>query len=294
MQQWKIGKVTITRIEELTGPLFDPVRFLPDFKPEILDTHRDWLYPDHVDPVSGNLIASMHSWLIQTPHHNVLVDTCIGDDKERMPYRNWHRMTTPWLHNLNATGITPEQIDLVMCTQLHLDHVGWNTRLQDGKWVPTFPNAKYVFSRIEYQHRLTQRDAKDPDTFQTINNQTFDDSVAPIMDLAQLTEGQTPLIADLLHIHPAPGHTPGSITLALESEGEEAIFTGDICHHPLQIIQPDWNSAYCEQPDQAIATRRATLDYCTGRHALMLPGHFGGSHAGYVEHNSAGYSFRPG
>jgi glyoxylase-like metal-dependent hydrolase (beta-lactamase superfamily II) len=290
-QQWQVGQARITRIEELIGPLFDPVRFLPNYDPAVFEAHRSWLYPNHVDAASGNLIASMHSWLIETPHHNILVDTCIGDDKERMPYRNWHRMKTPWLANLAATGVTPADIDFVLCTHLHLDHVGWNTRLRDGNWVPTFPNARYVFARLEYEHRVAERSEANPDTFRAINNQTFDDSVVPIMHLAQLIDGETELIADLIRIRPAPGHTPGSVTLALTSDGDEALFTGDICHHPIQVYQPDWNSAYCEVADAARATRKATLAYCANRHALMLPGHFGASHAGYVEPAADAFAF---
>jgi hypothetical protein len=156
MQQWKIGSSTITRIEELIGPLFDPETFFPDYSKEIIEQHRDWIYPNHVDETSGRIIASMHSWLIESAHHKILVDTCIGNDKERMPYRDWHRMQSPWMTNLKAAGVSPEEIDYVMCTHLHVDHVGWNTRLQDGQWVPTFPNARYVFSEIEFNFSFSQ------------------------------------------------------------------------------------------------------------------------------------------
>ena len=212
MQHWQVGDTRITRIEELIGPLFDPVMFFPDYSAEVVAKHRDWIYPNHIDEDSGRIIASMHSYLIETPHHKILIDTCIGNDKERMPYRDWHRMQTPWLANLKAAGVTPEQIDYVMCTHLHVDHVGWNTRLQDGQWVPTFPNAKYVFSEIEFEFWKSERNAENPEVFNAVNNQTFDDSVLPIMGLAELIEGEVDLIDDLLHISPAPGHTPGSIT----------------------------------------------------------------------------------
>ena len=208
MQQWKIGNVNITRIEELIGPLFDPARFFPDFDPEVFDQHREWLYPRQVDSASGNLIASMHSWLIETGHHKILVDTCIGNDKDRMPYRNWSRMHTPWLRNLVRTGVSPEEIDFVMCTHLHIDHVGWNTRLVDGNWVPTFPNAKYVFARTEFE--FWQQARERTDNFNEVNKKTFDDSVLPIVDLAEMIDGEHELIADLVHLKPAPGHTPGS------------------------------------------------------------------------------------
>ncbi|HAK51614.1 MAG TPA: MBL fold metallo-hydrolase [Gammaproteobacteria bacterium] len=289
MQQWQIGDATITRIEELIGPLFDPARFFPDFDPEVFERHRKWLYPNQVDPSSGNLIASMHSWLIETGHHKILVDTCIGNDKDRMPYRNWHRMHTPWLQNLANAGASPDEIDFVMCTHLHIDHVGWNTRLVDGNWVPTFPNAKYVFAKTEFEFWQQARERSD--TFNEVNNKTFDDSVLPIVDLAEMIEGEHELIADLVHLQPAPGHTPGSTTLQLSSKKEQAIFTGDICHHPIQVYQPDWNSAYCELHDQAIATRHSILEACADHHTLMLPAHFGPTHAGYVTTGIDGFGF---
>jgi len=289
--QWKLGTTTITRIEEMTGPMFDPARFFPDFDPAVFDQHRHWLYPDHVDRERGLIIASMHSWLIETRHHKILIDTCIGNDKERMPYQNWHGMQTPWMDNLKATGITPDEIDFVMCTHLHVDHVGWNTMLDDGQWVPTFPNASYVFAKQEYEFWKEERDEPDPDEFRQVNNQTFDDSVMPIMHLAQLIEGETQLIEDLLTIHPAPGHTPGSIAIELNDQGETGVFTGDICHHPIQVVKPEWNSAYCEIPDLARSTRHDILAHCCSTNALMLPAHFGPGHAGHVRDTSEGFTF---
>ena len=292
MQHWQVGDTRITRIEELIGPLFDPVMFFPDYSAEVVAKHRNWIYPNHIDEDSGRIIASMHSYLIETPHHKILIDTCIGNDKERMPYRDWHRMQTPWLANLKAAGVTPDQIDYVMCTHLHVDHVGWNTRLQDGLWVPTFPNAKYVFSEIEFEFWKNERNADNPEVFNAVNNQTFDDSVLPIMGLAELIEGEVDLIDDLLHISPAPGHTPGSITVTLSSAGDKALFTGDICHHPIQVYEPHWNSAFCEIPDKAISTRKEVLEFCIESNAIMMPAHFGPSFTGHVQDAGGGFSFK--
>lgn len=289
--QWKVGETTVSRIEEMIGPMFDPVTFLPDFDPAVFEEHRSWLYPDHVEEAHGRIIASMHSWLIETPHHKVLIDTCIGNDKERMPYRNWHGMQTGWMNNLLATGVTPDDIDFVMCTHLHVDHVGWNTRLKDGQWVPTFPNAKYIFAREEYDFWHRERQHTDADEFKRVNHQVFDDSVLPIMHLAELIDGETELIADLLRIKPAPGHTPGSIAIELSDAGEKGLFTGDICHHPIQVVKPDWNSAFCERPDQARQTRRKILGECCNDSTLMLPAHFGGEHAGYVRSQGDSFNF---
>ena len=269
------------------GPLFDPRQFFPALKPGAFEVHQDWLFPNHVDAKTGRLIASMHSWLIETDHHKILVDTCIGNNKQRMPHRDWHEMKTPWLRNLHKTGVKPEEIDYVMCTHLHVDHVGWNTQLKDGQWVPTFPNAKYIFSKTEHEFWREQRNKNSEEPFATLNNQTFDDSVVPIMHLAELIEGETELIADQLNVTPAPGHTPGSILIEVQDKGEIGIFTGDICHHPLQIVLPELNSAFCEIPDAAKKTRRKVLEICCDQGALMLPAHFGRGFAGYIrEHRS--------
>ncbi len=289
MQTWQIGKTTVSRIEELTGPLFDPVMFFPDYDPAVFEKHRDWIYPGHVDRDSGRIIASIHSWLIQTPHHKILIDSCVGNDKDRMPFRDWHHMQTPWLRNLEAAGASPEQVDYVMCTHLHVDHVGWNTRLADGQWVPTFPNAEYIFSRTEFEFWQAQREKDDAETFSEINQKTFDDSVLPIMDLARLIEGEAEIIDDLLHIDPAPGHTPGSITVDLA--GGAALFTGDIMHHPIQVYEPHWNSAFCELPEQARETRRKVLERCEAHDTLMMPAHFGPSFVGRVRDKGPGFAF---
>jgi glyoxylase-like metal-dependent hydrolase (beta-lactamase superfamily II) len=281
MQSWHIGSIKITRIEELMGPLFDPVMFFPAFDELVIDKHRHWLEPNHLHE-SGNIIASMHSWLIETPHHKILVDSCIGNDKDRMPYRDWHKMNTPYLNTLYRTGVTAEQIDYVLCTHLHVDHVGWNTRLSDGQWVPTFPNARYLFSRTEFEFWEAKHKNEEAEVFNEVNFKTFSDSVLPIMHLAELIEDEAELLDGMVQIRPAPGHTPGSITVSVHENTKEALFTGDILHHPIQVYEPHWNSAFCELPEQAIATRQQVLEHCMNHQTLMMPAHFGPSHAGYV------------
>ena len=293
---WQIGQAKITRIEEIVGPMFDPVRFFPEYDEAVFDRHAAWLYPHHATPhhTAGKpvrLIASIHSWLIETPHHKILVDTCIGNDKQRMPYRNWHQMQTAWPSNLAAAGVKVEEIDFVMCTHLHVDHVGWNTRLENGQWVPTFPNAKYIFAKQEYEFWKAEREKADPDEFHQVNNQTFDDSVLPILHLAELVEGEAALIDDLLHVTPAPGHTPGNMTLDLRSGGEGACFTGDVCHHPIQVYEPSWNSTFCEIPEMARSTRQSVLTRCADDRLSVFPAHFGPSHAGQVKSNDKGFEF---
>ena len=280
---WQVGDTRITRIEELLGPLFDPVQFFPAFDPEMLIEHKDWLFPNHVDARSGRIIASMHAWLIETPHHNILIDSCIGNDKDRTPYRNWHEMNTDWMSRLQSTGLSPADIDYVLCTHLHVDHVGWNTVWVNGTWQPTFANARYVIAEAELRHLEATLNAIDPgDEFALVNQKTYFDSIQPVLHQTDLVVHSQALISDRLNIDLTPGHTPGSLTIALSSQGEEARFCGDICHHPLQVYEPTMNSAYCELPEQAIATRLALLEDCAENGHLLMPAHFGPSHAAKV------------
>jgi len=289
MESWQIGNSTVYRIEEQYGPLFDATTFFPDFDESVIQQHAHWMCPSYYDLSNHRLIASIHSFVIKTPHHTVLIDGCIGNDKSRMPYRDWHLMNTPYLSRLQTIGISPADVDFVMCTHLHVDHVGWNTRLENGQWVPTFPNAKYLFSKTEFEFWQAERNKNEGETFAAINNQTFDDSVLPIMHLAELIEGQHEVISDLLAIQPAPGHTPGSITISLSEGGEEALFSGDIMHHPIQIAETHWNSAYCELPEQAIATRRDVLSHCCNHGSLLMPAHFAYPFCGHIHQDDKGF-----
>ncbi|MDP6345991.1 MAG: MBL fold metallo-hydrolase [Alphaproteobacteria bacterium] len=275
MNQLAIGEATVDRVEDMPGPSFRLTTMFPDFDPAVFERHRDWLVPNYVNVEKMALVMSLHSWVIRVGGLTVLVDTCIGNDKDRLPAEPWHQRQGPYLERLAAAGVRPEQVDLVMCTHLHPDHVGWNTQMADGRWLPTFPNAKYLFSRTEYEH--FQAKAEDMD------RQCFEDSVLPIVEheQAEMTEGAHAIDPGML-IEPAPGHTPGHITLKLESGGDAAIFTGDILHHPLQVYRPDWNSRFCALPDEARRTRRAVLEHCVERGALLMPAHFGAPHCCHV------------
>jgi glyoxylase-like metal-dependent hydrolase (beta-lactamase superfamily II) len=290
VQRWGVGSASVARVEELLGPLFDPVRFFPDYDAQVLESLREWLGPDHLAS-DGNIISSIHSWLIEIDGRRVLVDGCIGDDKDRMPFRDWHEMRTPWLDNLHAAGCTPEDVDFVLCTHLHVDHVGWNTRLDNGRWVPTFPNARYLFAATELEFWQARRAQQHADAFDVVGDKVFDDSVLPVVEagLVDLVDG-THRILDGLLIEPAPGHTPGSVTLELDAGGGRTLFTGDILHHPLQVRLPEWNSAFCELPAEARATRRRVLEHCAETGALLMPAHFGWPHAGTISRHDEGFT----
>ena len=196
----------------------------------------------------------------------------------------------PFLERLRAVGVAPEDIDIVLCTHLHADHVGWNTKLENGRWVPTFPNARYLFSRIEKEHfdpEVGDRRAQSPG-----RSQMYDDSVLPVLQSGQalLLEGDH-AIDDRMVVEPAPGHTPGHVILKLNDGGGRGLFCGDVLHHPVQVYEPTWNTRFCELPAEAAATRRRVLEHCAEHNALLFPTHFAAPHVAAIR--SSGTGFRP-
>jgi glyoxylase-like metal-dependent hydrolase (beta-lactamase superfamily II) len=273
MTSFKIGNAAVTRIEEHFFTDFKAATFFPEWRPAVVAEHRHWLVPEHYNEAAGTLRFSIHSWLIRTGRHVVLVDSCVGNDKQSDDPA-WHNQSFPYLERLAAAGVAPEQVDFVLCTHLHSDHVGWNTRLRDGRWVPTFPKARYIFSKSEFEaDGAKERTAPG-------GRPSFRESVLPVVEagLAQMVEG-THALDDGLLIEPAPGHTPGHIAIKLDGGGDRAIFTGDILHHALQVHYPQWNSEFCADQAQARATRRRVLEHCATAGALMLPSHFGAPYA---------------
>ena len=242
--------------------------------------------PNHYDADKKRFVLSVHSWLIRTQHHNILVDTCGGDDKERPDFLAFHQKKTGYLTRLAAAGLRPEDIHFVLCTHLHIDHVGWNTRLDNGRWVPTFPNAKYVFS----SHDLALYDAGAGIGGESAERrQVYADSVLPILEAKQATPVTGAYkLGDGLLIEPSPGHTPGHVTLLAEGGGKSALFTGDILHHPIQVFEPDWNSAFCVDQPAARVTRRRVLAQCADHGSLLCPAHFGAPHCGHVARTADG------
>ena len=191
----------------------------------------------------------------------ILIDTCVGNHKSRKHRPKWDMMNTPYLDRLKAAGVTPDQIDMVMCTHLHVDHVGWNTRLDNGRWVPTFPKARYVFGKTEFDY-WSETHARTPAP-------PFGDSVLPVVEagLTQMVEGAAQLDENL-KVEPAPGHTPGTIAIKFESKGEKGLFCGDILHHAVQVYHPEWNSFACLDQENARKSRRAAIEHCAGSGAM--------------------------
>jgi glyoxylase-like metal-dependent hydrolase (beta-lactamase superfamily II) len=289
MATWTIGAASITRVEEQLGfASFPPEQYFACFEREILERHLGWLAPHHYSTEHHRLITSVHAWLIRTERHTILLDCCAGNHKERSGFPRYHQLDTPFLARLRQAGAQPEDIDIVLCTHLHADHVGWNTMLRDGRWVPTFPNARYLFSRIESEHGDPDRNpaaAADP-----LRGRAYRDSVLPVIEAGQavLLDAEHAIDA-AMQVEPASGHTPGHVVLKLADRGQRALFCGDVVHHPLQIY---WNSRFCEIPEAARTTRRRMLEHCAEHRALLFPTHFGAPHVAAITSAADGFSLR--
>jgi len=289
MRDRNIGDMRLSRVEEMVIPLVEAGSMFAAFTPEHERQHSDWLAPTYFDPQSKRLLMSIHTWVLRTDHHTILIDTCFGNHRNRPGFRDGHQLDKPWLANLAAVGVRREEVDFVLCTHLHIDHVGWNTMEENGRYVPTFPNARYLFSRADFELYDTENRANPKRPAQ---HGAFNDAVLPVVEagLADMV-GAEHAIDDNLLIRSAPGHTPGSVTLEASSKGRRGLFTGDILHHPLQVYHPEWNSRFCVDPDAAAISRRRVLEHCAEHEALMLPAHFARPHCGYVRRAGEGFSF---
>ena len=276
---WTVGRVRISKFVELET--VGGTRFiLPQATPEAIRA-LSWLTPDFATG-EGKLKMVIQTLVLETPTRRIVVDTRLGNDKQGRSVPVWNNRTTPFLQTLNAAGFPPESIDMVICTHLHVDHVGWNTRLVDGQWVPTFAKARYVFGRTEYQHWRDHSEAAD-------ETATFADSVQPIV-----AAGRADLVAsdaaicDEITLIPTPGHSPGHVSLHIRSDGAEALLTGDVAHHPCQMAHLDWSSTVDSDPAQGIATRQALFSRFADTATLVIGGHFD---AGYIKRDGTAFRF---
>jgi glyoxylase-like metal-dependent hydrolase (beta-lactamase superfamily II) len=289
MPTWSIGSTTVTRIEEHLGPTGMPCdKYLTGFERDVLERHLAWLAPDHYSPQHDRFVTSVHSWLIRSDNLTILIDSCGGNHKERPFSPRFHLQNTPYLERLRAAGAAPEDIDLVLCTHLHADHVGWNTMLREGRWVPTFPNAKYLFSRTDdtyWDVRKNPAIASDP------RHITYDDSVLPVVQAGQavlVDDGYD--VTSRITVEAAPGHTPGHVVFRLAEAGQRAAFCGDVIHHALQVYAPHWNHMHDERPAEAADSRRRLLESCVEQGSLLFPVHFGAPHVARIADAAGGFA----
>ena len=284
----QLGEVELTHVVESEGPLLAPFEVYPDLTPELLEAHLPWLAPRFYDLAAKRFIIAIQGFVLKSHGKVIVVDTCVGDCKRRVR-GEFDGAGWGWLARLAQAGVRPEQVDYVLCTHFHVDHVGWNTRLQDGKWVPTFPNARYLFTREEWDYWWSERGRWGRER----TGDYMDDSVLPIAD-AGLCDFVTMdhRIDAALRLEPAPGHTPGLTALAIDSGGSQAVLASDLLHTPLQCACPQLSTRFCADPVLSRATRLAFLEQEARSGRLVIPAHFPAPSAGHIERDGAAFRFR--
>lgn len=276
--RWTIGNVTVTRIAEMETS--GGMRFLLPQATREAVREIDWLYPHFADE-EGRLKMSIHALIIEVPARpgaearRIVVDTCLGNDKTRAN-PHWTGLQTDFLKDLAEAGIERETIDTVLCTHLHVDHVGWNTMLVDGTWVPTFPNARYLIAKPEYDHWSGD---DDPEQVQIMADSVEPVFAAGLVDLVETSE----VICDELRLVPTLGHTPGHVSIEINSNGERALITGDFVHHPCQMAHPDWAAQVDTDSVQSTQTRRAVFSDLADAPVLIIGTHFAAPSAGHLK-----------
>jgi glyoxylase-like metal-dependent hydrolase (beta-lactamase superfamily II) len=282
MATWRIGDVSITRIIETEDDSMTASVVLPDAKPENV-LPIGWLQPHFID-AEGRLISSIFALLVLSQGKRIVIDTCLGNDKPRI-VPQWNQRQGAFLADIATAGFPRESVDFVVCTHLHPDHVGWNTVREDGRWVPTFPNARYLFGRKEWDY--WKNEAEGPD------REVRNDSVRPVLEagLADLVESDHQLTSDVC-LEPTPGHTPGHVSVRISSKGAEAVITGDLMHHPVQCADPRICSRFDYDPAAAQTTRAEFLKRYDDGRTLVLGTHFAAPAAGKFASESGRYRLR--
>jgi glyoxylase-like metal-dependent hydrolase (beta-lactamase superfamily II) len=291
MKPIELGRMRVHKVHEMDSPV-PLLSQLPGTTRADMERLLTWYdQPDEVngDPGASFMTFSVHSWVIEIDGMTILVDTCDGNHKNRS-LEAVHRLDTDYLGNLRRAGFAPDDIDLVMCTHLHFDHVGWNTRLENGKWVPTFANARYLFGRRDYEYFQTNP------TGEELHYESFLDSILPVMEAGKgelVDENHVAHreIGDGVWLEPAFGHSPGCCTISAQAGGAPALFWGDVVHHPVQLIRHDLPFAFDMDAAMASDTRRRTLERAADEDLLCFPAHFRRTSAGRVKRDGDAFRY---
>ncbi len=281
MSVHQLGDISFQRILETEIPVYHPSEFFDEATAEAVEPYRQWLEPKALCPRTGLMVMPVQSYLVRTRHHIILIDTCCGCNKTYAEPPEWHpRSNEVWLDNLKAAGVHPEEVDYVLCTHLHSDHCGWNTHLVDGRWVATFPNAKYIFTRAEYQAMAEE------------NHQIYIDNVQPIMESGQaLLVDLDYALDDEIWLEPTPGHSAGHVAVHLKSGRHHAVMCGDLIHTPLQLAEPGWSPTFEYDMAMSTNTRKTFLNTYCESDTLILTAHFPSPSIGHIIPRGNGYDF---
>lgn len=288
MPDIKIGDVTVSAIYEFERQYMTPEQFFIGAKQDVAERHYQEMSPVLYDPETGAFTMTFQSFVVRTPKHNIMIDTCYGHEKFEDVVK-WD--TTVWEKNLHRMGLEFADIDFVFCTHLHIDHTGWNTTLENGKWVPTFPNAKYIFNRTEYAY--WQNVAETGIVPPRQRDGVWQINCLPIVEAGQailIDDHYT--IDDTVSIIPTPGHSPGHYCVSIQSKGMEAIAVGDLIHHPLQCREPQWSTYFCTDPKLAAKSRLQVLNHAADQRSILLPTHFAAPTAGTVDREGDAFRYR--
>jgi glyoxylase-like metal-dependent hydrolase (beta-lactamase superfamily II) len=294
MKTQQIGSITIHQVVELENLPLAANSIFMGCQPEMLARGREWLDHRFIARDSDDIYLSFHSFVIQSGGRNILVDACHGNDKRRDGnFAYYNELHTDYLGNLARHGLKPEDIDIVLCTHLHFDHVGWNTRLENGRWVPTFPNARYLMSKVDFDHF----GQVSPESHDAMHMLSYQDSVLPVAAAGQVDfvamdrMGDHDLGPDLW-LEAAPGHTMGSVVLHARNEAGGALFSGDVWHHPIQFAEPSLSISVEQDVAMGAATRRRLIEGCADTNTLVMAAHFPSPTAGRVVSHGDGFRFQ--
>lgn len=283
IKHWTFGDVTITRIVEVNEHV-DPITMLSTDADAETVKRYDWLVPHFATP-EGLMKISFQAFAMKTPEKTIVIDTCIGADRQR-EFEIFTNMQTSYLEDLAEAGYDPDAVDIVLCTHLHFDHVGWNTKLENGRWVPTFPNARYLFGKKEHAHWQAVRETGAP------HMEHFDDAIDPVFEAGLVDLIETPYqVCDGVSLFPTPGHTPDHVSVLVSTPEQEIVITGDLMHHPLQLAEPQLRVNADSDKDQGVATRRAFCERFENKAAFVIGSHFCEPTGGYIIRDKTNWRF---